>query len=156
MNCLHIAVVLFSKVIYHRGQGQPFKTVIGFGKGSSPVSLPRNQESWFHRCGCWTHKEGVSIPLYGDRRCGHFPCSVGRARPAWPHHTVMNVSLRTAFLKIFMWTETSPMSSCSEGIRHKVWGGSQKSCRCLGAGRWQHLDPSFIYKDSGPWIIILS
>ena len=45
MNCLHIAVVLFLKVIYHRGQGQPFKTVIGFGKGSSPVSLPRKQES---------------------------------------------------------------------------------------------------------------
>ena len=45
MNCGHIAVVLFLKVIHHRGQGHPLRTVVGFGEGSSPVSLHRNQES---------------------------------------------------------------------------------------------------------------
>lgn len=65
MNCLHIAVVLVLKVIYHRGQGHPFKTVIGFGKGSSPVYLPGNQESWFHR---------VDVGL--TRRMFPFSCKV--------------------------------------------------------------------------------
>lgn len=142
MNCRHIAVVLFLKVVYHRGRGHPFKTVIGFGKAAVLLICIGSRRADFTDVDV-----GLAMSVFPSScevrgSVSIFLALLEEPDQAWPHHTVMNVSLRTAFLKIFMWTEASPMSSCSEEIRHKVWGGSQKSCRYLGAGRWHIWTPA--------------